>query len=119
MCKNYYGQHEQCGDNYTGETVWNTFTCWSEHNNPDHKSEPAEHIKRNYAPPPSEKHLTKNLEAISVALYKPSLSNQKSFDTLMLFRNGITWFLIEMISCPKGYILQNMIHIHCLLIRIL
>ena len=41
-------------------------------------------------PPPSKKHLTKNLEAISVALYKPSLSNQKSFDRLMLFRNGRT-----------------------------
>ena len=41
-------------------------------------------------PPPSKKHLRKNLEAISIALYKPSLSNQKSFDRLTLFRNGIT-----------------------------
>ena len=34
--------------------------------------------------------LKKNIEAIFIALYKPSLNNQKSFDRLMLFRNGIT-----------------------------
>ena len=46
------------------------------------------------APPaPSHKYLKKNLEAIFIALYKPSLNDQKSFDTLMLFRNGITCFL--------------------------
>ena len=45
----------------------------------------------------------KNFEAIFIALYKPSLSDQKSFDRVMLFKNGITLFLIEMmISCPKG-----------------
>ena len=64
-----------------------------------HKSEPAEHIKRNIdhvfnwkilCPAPSPKHLRKNLEAIFIALYKPSQNDQKSFDRLMLFRNGIT-----------------------------
>ena len=73
-------------------------TRWSRHNNPDHKSEPAEHIKRNtdhvfkwkiLCTAPSQKHLRKNLEAISIALYQPSLSDQKSFDR-MLFRIGIT-----------------------------
>ena len=77
----------------------NTVTCWLEHNNPDHKSEPAEHIKRKIdhvfkwkilCPAPSHKHLRNNLEAIFIALYKPSLNNQKSFDRLMLFRHGIT-----------------------------
>ena len=43
-CKIYYGGCEQCRDNYIGETVRNTITRWSEHNNSDHKSEPAEHI---------------------------------------------------------------------------
>ena len=46
-CKIYYGECEHCRDNYIGEAVRNTVTRWSEHNNPDHKSEPAEHIKRN------------------------------------------------------------------------
>ena len=73
-------------------------TRWSRHNNPDHKSEPAEHIKRNtdhvfkwkiLCTAPSQKHLRKNLEAISIALCQPSLSDQKSFDR-MLFRIGIT-----------------------------
>ena len=45
-------------------------------NNPDHKSEPAEHIERNMehvfkwkvlCPAPSKNHLSKNLEAIFVA----------------------------------------------------
>ena len=41
-------------------------------------------------PGPSQKHLRKNLEAIFIALYKPSLNDEKPFDRLMLFRNGIT-----------------------------
>ena len=45
----------------------------------------------------------KNLEAIFIALYKPSLNDQKSWDRVMLFRNGITLFFFEMMnSCPKG-----------------
>ena len=98
-CKIYYGECEHDGDNYIEETVRNTVTRWSEHNSPDHKSELAEHIKRNIdhvfnwkilCLAPSQKHLRKNLEAIFIALYKPSLNDQKSFDRLMLFRNGIT-----------------------------
>ena len=45
--KMYYRECQHCGNNYIGETVRNTVTRWSEHNNPDHKSEPAEHIERN------------------------------------------------------------------------
>ena len=101
-CKIYWGECEHCKDNYIGEPVRNTVTRWSEHNNPDHKSELAEHIKRNIdhvfnwkisCPDPSQKHLRKNLEAIFIAFYKPSVNNRKSFDRLMLFRNGITWVL--------------------------
>ena len=43
-CKIYYGKC-QCGEYYVGETIRNTTTRWSEHNNPTHKSEPAQHIK--------------------------------------------------------------------------
>ena len=67
-CKIYYGKCEHCGDNYIGETYVITVTRWSEHDNPDHKSEPVEHIKRNIdhlfnwkilCPAPSQKHLRK------------------------------------------------------------
>ena len=79
-CKIYYGEYEQCKNNYIGETVRNTVTHWLEHN-PDQKSEPAEHIKRNIdhvfkwkilCPASSHKRLRKSLEAIFIALYKPS-----------------------------------------------
>ena len=72
-CKIYYGECEHCRDNSIEEAVRNTVTRWSEHNNPDHKSELAEHIKRNIdhlvnwkilCPASSQKHLSKNLEAI-------------------------------------------------------
>ena len=98
-CKIHYGEYEHCGDNYIEETVQNTVTRWSQHNNPDHKSESAEHIKINIDhvfswkilyPGQSQKHIRKNLEAIFIALYKSSLIDQKSFDRLMLSRYGIT-----------------------------
>ena len=98
-CKIYYEECEHCEDNYIGETVQNTVTRWCGHNNPDHKWKLAEHIKRNInhvfnwkilCPAPSQKHLQKNLEAIFIALYKPSQNNKKSFERLMLFRNVIT-----------------------------
>ena len=98
-CKIYYGECEHCGDNYIEETVRNTVTQWLEYNNPYHKSEPAEHIKRKIdhlfnwkilCPAPSQKHLRRNLEGIFIALYKSLLSDQKYFDRLLLFRNGIT-----------------------------
>ena len=97
-CKIYYGECV-CGENYIGETVRNTVIRWSEHSNPTHKSEPAEHINSNIehtfawkvlCHAPLEGHLRKNLEAIYIALFRPSLNDQKYFDRLMLFRNGIT-----------------------------
>ena len=39
-----YGKCE-CGEDYVGETIRNTAARWSKHNNPTHKSEPAQHIK--------------------------------------------------------------------------
>ena len=43
-CKIYYGKC-QCGEDYVGEIIRNTETRWSDHNNPTHKSEPAQHVK--------------------------------------------------------------------------
>ena len=44
--KIYYGKC-QCGEDYVGETIRNTATRWSDHNDPTHKSEsvPGNHIK--------------------------------------------------------------------------
>ena len=81
------------------ETIRNTDIRWSEHNNPTHNSEPAKHIKRNIhhsitwsiTPSASKNNvIRKNLEAIYIALLKPSLNEQKEFERLTLFRNGIT-----------------------------
>ena len=41
----YYRECQLCGNNYIGETVRNTVTRWSEHNNLNNKSELAEHIE--------------------------------------------------------------------------
>ena len=44
-CK-IYGECERYGEKYIGKIVQNTVTRWSEHN-PEDKSEPIEHIKKN------------------------------------------------------------------------
>ena len=43
-CKIYHGECEHCGDNYIRESIRSILTRWSGHNNPNHKSEPAEHM---------------------------------------------------------------------------
>ena len=87
------------GEGYVGETIRNTATCWSEHNNPTHKSEPAQHIKNQIGHlfdwsilcnAPSNTQIKKNLEALFIGIMKPSLNEQTNFDRLALFRNGIT-----------------------------
>ena len=97
-CKIYYGRC-QCGEDYVGETIRNTTTRWSEHNNPTHKSEPAQHIKNHIGQlfdwsilynAPSNNQIRKNLEALFIGIIKPSLNEQTNFDRLTLFRNGIT-----------------------------
>ena len=97
-CKIYYGKC-QCGEDYVGETIRNTTTRWSEHNNPTHKSEPAQHIKNHtghsfdwsiLCNAPSNNQVRKNLEALFIGIIKPSLNEQTNFDRLTLFRNGIT-----------------------------
>ena len=63
------------------------------------KWEFAEKIKRNIGHifkcktlhgTPSQKKHRKKLEAIFIALYKPSVKDQKSFNRLMVFRSDIT-----------------------------
>ena len=91
-CKIYYVKC-QCGEDYIGETIRNTATRWSEHNNPTHKSEPAQHIKNHIGHlfdwsilcnAPSNSQIRKNLEALFIGIMKPSLNEQTNFDRLTL-----------------------------------
>ena len=43
-CKIYYDKCQR-GEDYVREIIGNTATHWSEHNHPNHKSEPSQHIK--------------------------------------------------------------------------
>ena len=97
-CKIEYGVCE-CGEDYIGETKRNTITRWSEHDNAIKDPEPARHLNKHinhvftrkilcHASKKTDIH--KNLEAIFIALLKPSLNEQKNFERLILFRNGIT-----------------------------
>ena len=97
-CKIYYGVCE-CGEDCTGETKRNSITWWSEHDNATKDSEPARHLSKyiNHVftwkilcHVSKKTDIRKNLEAIFIALLKPSLNEQKNFERLILFRNGIT-----------------------------
>ena len=97
-CKIYYGVRE-CGEDYIGETKRNTITRWSEHDNATKDSEPARHLNKHInhvftwkilCHASKKTDICKNLEAIFIALLKPSLNEQKNFEHLILFRNGIT-----------------------------
>ena len=97
-CKIYYGV-SKCGEDYIGKTKRNTITRWSEHENATKDFESARHLSKHinhvftwkilcHASKKTDIH--KNLEAIFIALLKPSLNEQKNFERLILFRNGIT-----------------------------
>ena len=97
MRKIYYGVCEY-GD-YIGETNRNTITRWSAHDNPTKDSEPATHLNKHInhvftwkilCHTSKKTDIHKNLEAIFIALLKPSLNEQKNFEQLILFRNSIT-----------------------------
>jgi len=98
-CKIYYGICT-CGVDYTGETKRNTETRWSEHNNPSNKkSNPSRHLNKNIdhtftwkilCQAPKRFNIRKNLEAIYISILKSSLNEQKDFERLILFKNGIT-----------------------------
>ena len=88
-----------CNKMYIGETKRNVSIRWNEHNNPHNNSEPAKHLNsfpdhvfrwkiimkasKGYK-------LRKYLEASFIAQVKPELNDQIDFNTLVLFRNGIT-----------------------------
>ena len=97
-CKIYEGECI-CGMKYIGETKRNVEIRWTEHNNPKNNSEPAKHLTKNIdhvftwkilCTASSKVSIRKNLEASFIALMKPSLNEQKDFERLILFRNGVT-----------------------------
>ena len=97
-CKSYYGNWK-CGEDYIGQTNRNTITRWSEHDHATKDSEPARQLNKHInhvftwkvlCHASKKTDIRKNLEAIFIALLKPSLNEQKNFESLILFRNGIT-----------------------------
>ena len=84
---------------YIGETICSASIRWKEHNDPTKKSEPAKHLKNNFhrvfnwvilCKAPQNYKVTRNLESSYIALLKPTLNEQKNFEILTLFRNGVT-----------------------------
>ena len=94
----YLGTCLSCKADYVGETCRNFKTRQSEHENPNHNSEPAQHIAKNKEHSFEWKILNtakqwksrKIKESIYIANLKPSLNKQlKSFE-LRLFPRGVT-----------------------------
>ena len=88
-----------CGSRYTGETKRNAEVRRNEHNNPTKCSEPSKHLRNNInhyftwtvtSHAPKNANIRKNLEASYIALWKPDLNEQKDFERLVFFRNGVT-----------------------------
>ena len=84
---------------YIGETKRNAEITWNEHNNPTKSSEPSKHLRSNInhyftwaviSNAPKNAKTWKNSEASYTALWKPNLNEQKDFERLVLFRNGVT-----------------------------
>ena len=72
---------------------------WNEHNNPMKSSEPSKYLRHNInhcftwtviSNAPKNAKIRKNLEASYIPLWKPDLNEQKDFERLVLFRNGVT-----------------------------
>ena len=88
-----------CWPRYIGETKHNAEVTWIEHNNPTKNSEPSKHLLSNtnhyftwalISNAPTNAKTRKKLEASYIALWKPNLNEQKDFERLVLFRNGVT-----------------------------
>ena len=100
-CKIYYGLCS-CGEDYVGETKINFSVRYDEHNEPSNKSKPAAHLEKNkdhkftwriLYNAPSNARTRMNIKAFFIAIMRPSLNEQIDLDALILFRNGVTWFM--------------------------
>ena len=88
-----------CGSRYIVKTKRNAEARWNEHNNPTKSSKPSKHLRSNInhyftwaviSNAPKNAKTRKNLEASYIALWKPDLNEQKDFERLVLFTNGVT-----------------------------
>ena len=94
-----YTRDCSCGSRYIGKTKRNAEVSLNEHNNTTKSSEPSKHLRSNInhyftwaviSNAPKNAKTRKNLEASYIALWKPNLNEQKDFERLVLFRNGVT-----------------------------
>ena len=88
-----------CGSCYTGETKHDAEVRWNENNNPTKSSKPSKHLRSNInhyftwaviSNAQKNAKTRKNVEGSYIALWKPNLNEQKDFERLVLFRNGVT-----------------------------
>ena len=88
-----------CDSHYIVESKRKAEVRWNEHNNPTKSSEPPKHLRSNInhyftwaviSDAPKKAKTRKNLEVSYIALWKPDLNEQKDFERLVLYRNGIT-----------------------------
>ena len=88
-----------CGSRYIGKTKHNAEVRWNEHNNLAKSSEPQNTFEATSTTilhgllfqMLQKKAITrKNLEGSYIALWKPDLNEQKDFERLVIFRNGVT-----------------------------
>ena len=70
---------------------------WNEHNNPTKRSEPSKHLQSNInhyftwaviSEAPKNAKTRKKVKTY-IALWKPDLNEQKDFEKLVIFRNGV------------------------------
>ena len=72
---------------------------WNEHDNSTKSSEPLKNLQNNInhcfmwtviSNTPKNGKASENLEVSYIALWKPDLNEEKNFERLVLFRNGVT-----------------------------
>ena len=94
-----YKRDCSCGSRFIGESKRNAEVRWNEHNNPTKSLEPSKHLRSNInhyftwiaiSNALKNANTRKNLEASYIALWKTELNEQKDFERLILFRNGVT-----------------------------
>ena len=94
-----YKGYCSCGLHYIGKMKSNVEVRWNEHNIPTKSSEPLKHLQSNInyyftwaviSNAPKNAKTRKNLEALYIAPWKPDLNEQKDFERLVSFRNGVT-----------------------------